>query len=86
MMSSRIARISVGMCLALVNETARRLGVAEDGGERLVDFVGERGGDFTEHRGARGALDFRAELLDAFFGAMAADHMAEDLRRPASSR
>jgi len=51
------------------------LGIAESGGERLVDFVGKRGSDLSEDGGARGTLDFLAQLIDVQFRSAAADHM-----------
>ena len=41
----------------------RRLRIAEDRGQRLVQFVRERAGQFAEHRHAREMGQFRALVL-----------------------
>ncbi len=44
-------------------EALRRLRIAEDCGQRLVEFVRERAGQFAEHRHAREMGQFRALVL-----------------------
>jgi hypothetical protein len=46
----------------------RGLGVAQDGAEGLVEFVGEQSGELTEHGQAGNAGQFIALLLDLEFG------------------
>src|SRR5262249_30713564 len=45
---------------ALVEEVYCRLGVRQDGGERLVDLVGDRAGEFTQRVDAHQMRDFLA--------------------------
>ena len=51
--------------IVMREEALGRLGVAEDGGERLIQFMGERAGEFAEHRHAGKVGQFRP-LLDCF--------------------
>ena len=58
-------------------ETQRRLGIAEDGGEGLVQLVGERTGELAEHGHAREMGQFRAHFLHLPLGLLArCDHGA----------
>ena len=45
----------VKICRVTGQETLRGLGVAENGGQRLIQFVGDRTGQLSEHQAARGA-------------------------------
>ena len=49
--------------LALGEEALRRLGVAENGGQRLVQLMGERAGQFAQHRHARQMRQLAVALL-----------------------
>src|SRR5258708_7327724 len=52
-------------------ETAQTgLGVGDDGGERLVHFMGDRGRNFPERRDARYVCEIRLRLTKRFFGAL----------------
>ena len=60
-MSSRMARISSRSGGCLLQEQRRRLGVAQDGAERLVDLVRQRGGQLPHHRNAAHMGDLLAQ-------------------------
>ena len=54
-----------GSKTCMSEEALCRLGVAEDGSERLIQFMGERTGEFAEHRHAGKVGEFRP-LFDCF--------------------
>jgi len=57
------------------------LGVGDDGGERLVHFMGDRGCNFPERRDARYVCEIRLRLTKRFFGALSARTGRQSMRR-----
>ena len=45
-------------------------GVGDDGGQRLVHLMGDRGGEFPQCRHARNMRKFRLRLMQSFFGSL----------------
>ena len=70
-MSARISRTCVKIGRVLREEALGRLRVAEDGGERLVQFVRQRAGELAEHGHAREMREFAAPFVQLLFRLLA---------------
>jgi len=69
----------VRITFAILEKAPRGLGIAENGGQRLIQFVGNGGGQFAEGGDPHGVGQFVAQLLFAHFRALAGHDIADDL-------